>query len=56
MQKISFCDGWTYKKANTSDAPIPVMLPHDAMLREKRSPLASSGINGAWFEGGDYVY
>lgn len=56
MEKISFCDGWTYKKANTSDAPVPVMLPHDAMLREKRSLLASSGINGAWFEGGDYVY
>ena len=32
------------------------MIPHDAMLAEKRSELAASGINGAWFEGHDYLY
>lgn len=26
------------------------------MLQEKRSELAASGINGAWFEGYDYLY
>lgn len=48
MEKQSFCDGW---KCNG----IPVTLPHDAQIREKRGPDISSGGH-AYFPGGVYVY
>ena len=56
MQPISFCSGWTCRHLNGSDAPRPVLLPHDAMLEERRHALAPSGKNGGWFEGHDYLY
>ena len=33
-----------------------VRLPHDAMIREKRTQESAGGINTGWFEGYDYVY
>lgn len=56
MNKISFCFNWTCKHLGAPGSGAPVQIPHDAMLAEPRSELAASGINGAWFEGHDYLY
>lgn len=56
MRKFSFCSDWTYKHLGAPGEGAPVTLPHDAMLAEQRTELAASGINGAWFEGYDYLY
>ena len=56
MKKYSFCSDWTCKHLDAPEAGASVQIPHDAMLAEKRSALAASGINGAWFEGHDYLY
>ena len=48
MQKLSFNDNWTCNH-------IPVTLPHDAQIGEKRSPDASDGGHG-YFPGGIYTY
>ena len=56
MRKYSFCSDWTYKRLGAPEEGAPVTIPHDAMLAEKRHALAASGINGAWFEGYDYLY
>ena len=56
MKAISFNEGWTCRHLDTPGPGNPVLIPHDAMLTEKRNELAASGINGAWFEGYDYLY
>lgn len=56
MKAIPFNDGWTCRHLDTPGPGTPVTIPHDAMLGEPRSELAASGINGAWFEGHDYLY
>ena len=56
MHQNSFCSDWTCKHLGTPGPGVPVQIPHDAMLAEVRSELAPSGINGAWFEGYDYLY
>ena len=56
MKAIPFDNGWTCRHLNTPGPGEAVMIPHDAMLAEKRSELAASGINGGWFEGHDYLY
>ena len=56
MNKISFCFNWTCIHLGAPGSGAPVQIPHDAMLAEPRSELAASGINGAWFEGHDYLY
>lgn len=48
MKTIAFNTGWTCNGE-------PVTLPHDAMIREKRSPDASNGGHG-YFPGGVYTY
>lgn len=48
MQTISFNDNWTCNGA-------PVTLPHDAMIRERRSADTSNGGHG-YFPGGVYTY
>ena len=48
MQTISFIDNWTCNGA-------PVTLPHDAMIRERRSADTSNGGHG-YFPGGVYTY
>ena len=56
MRKVSFNDGWYCRHLNTDEAAMPVSVPDDAMLREKRSATAATGLNGSWFEGADYSY
>lgn len=56
MKAIYFHDNWTYKRLGDDGVGEPVTLPHDAMLREKRSPEALGGKNVGWFEGHDYLY
>ena len=62
MRATTFHEGWSYRRINAEmgypdDTEFTaVSIPHDAMLYEKRSRLASSGTNGCWFEGADYEY
>ena len=49
MQKISFNENWFCEG-------IPVSLPHDAMLGEKRSQESAGGTNTGWFMAGDHEY
>lgn len=51
---LDFNDGWTFRREG--DAPIPVRLPHDAMLTEPRDPACRNGVNSGYFPGGKYVY
>lgn len=46
---------WQFASAGT-DSSKTVRLPHDAMLAEPRSSLATGGAEVAYFEGGAYVY
>lgn len=48
MKKVSFNENWTCNG-------IPVTLPHDGQILEKRSPEASDGGHG-YFPGGIYTY
>ncbi len=56
LQKICLNDGWLFRKSGSGGASLPVRLPHDAMLAEKRSNASAGGANISWFEGGDYEY
>ena len=54
MQRFDFNTGWTFRKEGA--APVPVLLPHDAMQTEVRRPDGPGGPGNAWFEGGVYLY
>ena len=56
MHKKKFNDGWFYKHLQGPEEGMPVTLPHDAMMEERRSPESLGGANIGWFEGGDYLY
>ena len=56
MQSELFHDNWYVKHLNTDEAPVPVRIPDDAMLREPRTAKAMGGLNVGWFEGRDYSY
>ena len=56
MKKTDFSKGWSFARLGQEECLQPVSIPHDAMLTEGRSAAAECGINGAWFEGNDYVY
>lgn len=51
---LDFCRNWTFCKEG--GAPVPVDLPHDAMLLEKRDGGCRNGVNSGYFPGGKYVY
>lgn len=51
----SMNDGWLFYKEGDKQKQS-VMLPHDAMLHEKRDPKAESGSAGAFFPGGVFCY
>lgn len=55
MKKQLFTEGWSLVREGSAN-PVPVALPHDAMLEEARREDAPSGKNGAWFEGNKYRY
>ena len=56
MEQYSFCSGWSCRHLDAPGPGTSVQIPHDAMLSEKRTADAASGINGAWFGGYDYLY
>lgn len=56
MKGIPFNTGWTYKHLREEGVGQPVILPHDAMFRERRSETAAGGTNTGWYEGYDYLY
>lgn len=60
MRSLSFNEGWQFRRIaldGEKDAPFKaVVLPHDAMIGETRSPQAVSAQNSGWFEGRDYEY
>ena len=56
MKAVLFHDGWTCRHLDEPGNSIPVSIPDDAMLREKRSADALGGLNISWFEGFDYLY
>ena len=51
---LDFNDNWTFCKRGGK--PVPVTLPHDAMLTETRSATAVAGVNNGYFPGGVYFY
>lgn len=56
MIKSSFHTGWMFSRQGEEEQAVPVTLPHDAMIHEKRSRTASTGGAGGYFPGGTYVY
>ena len=56
MKKEDFNSGWRFRRMGEEDSGREVRLPHDAMIREKRTQESAGGINTGWFEGYDYVY
>ena len=55
MKKTRLYDGWHFCKEGESTV-VPVRIPHDAMLDEKRIPEMKDGNGGAFFPGGKYIY
>jgi beta-galactosidase len=51
---LPFDADWTFTREGAN--PETVVLPHDAMLAEPRSPEAASGSHGGYFPGGRYSY
>ena len=56
MTKYPFNEGWMFCKAGNEGAEESVILPHDAMLFEKRDKAFATGNSCAFFEGGKYIY
>lgn len=56
MKKIDFNQAWTYCRVGEERVKCEVMMPHDAMISEKRTEDSAGGINTGWFEGYDYIY
>ena len=56
MIRHDFNTGWTCRPAGSGEEPVPVLLPHDAMRTERRTPLSLGAGNIGWFEGKSYLY
>ena len=65
MQCQKFNEGWTFEKADSGDRlkafygenkAVPVTLPHDAMIREKRDKDCPAGAQSGFYPGGVYIY
>ncbi len=56
MRAQDFNAGWLCRHLEEAGPGLPVTLPDDAMLREKRSAAAMGGAAVGWFEGRDYSY
>ena len=51
---LNFNSNWTFREEG--GVPIPVSLPHDAMIKEPRDGGCRNGVNSGYFPGGKYVY
>lgn len=56
MKKIDFNQAWTFCRVGEETVKREVMIPHDAMISERRTEDSAGGINTGWFEGYDYIY
>lgn len=57
MVRIELVDGWRFwRNADGAGEAETVIVPHDAMLSERRSADAATGSAGAYFPGGIYRY
>ena len=56
MRAIDFNTGWTCRHLEDQGQGVPVLIPHDAMLYEKRDESFPGGINTGWYDGRDYCY
>ena len=56
MKWMDFNEHWTCRHLEDEGDGLPVRIPDDAMLREKRTAQALGGLNVGWFEGHDYLY
>lgn len=54
MQGRKWNQNWTFQKNGAE--PVPVTLPHDAMLTEKRDPDCRNGKQTGFYPGGKYTY
>lgn len=52
--KIPFNDHWRF--CREGGEAVPVTLPHDAMIHEKRCVSCPNGVNTGYFPGGVYLY
>ncbi len=54
MQRVSFCDGWEFAR---DGGPFePVVVPHDAMLANRRDADAPAGSASGYYHGARYCY
>lgn len=56
MKKMNWNGGWLFSNDIRKAEETPVMLPHDAMLTEKRLPGMKNGAAAGFYPGGRYVY
>ena len=57
MQRTPLLDNWTVTRLDKGDGiPVPVTLPHDAMLRTQRAATNPGISSQAFFEGGTWRY
>ena len=54
MQRVSFCDGWEF--ARNGGLFEPVVVPHDAMLANRRDADAPAGSASGYYHGARYCY
>lgn len=55
MMTTPFIEGWEFRSERDASF-VPVTLPHDAMIGERRSADAPSWAHGGYFPGGRYHY
>lgn len=56
MKKNSWNQNWYWTRFDDTQSPLPVTIPHDAMLTEPKSADAPGAVNNGWIEGRDYLY
>ena len=56
MKRINFCSGFCYYPYGREDKSKEIMIPHDAMINEKRDPSCDNKYNTGYYPGGKYIY
>ena len=56
MKKTLWNDNWTFWKDGAETKKTEVILPHDAMIFEKRIPNLKGGTASGFYPGGKYYY